>query len=182
MLIEICTNSVKKTRIKDMDKDLQKELREYAWKYFYLHAEQRLKTFHFFVILSTVMTGAVLTMAKDTNNVCYATPLAYMLAFLAFVFWKLDIRNKELIKHAESALKSLENHLDIQNNGGEPHIVKLFLHEEWKTNKKLRFPHTQLLKAHMSYSDCFNIVFALFGVGGFILGTVFAISACLISR
>lgn len=88
-----------------MDNELQKELREYAWNYFSLHAEQRLKTFHFFVILSTVITGAVLTIIKDFKNVEYAAPLAFLLPIFSFVFWKLDLRNKELIKHGENALK-----------------------------------------------------------------------------
>lgn len=160
-----------------MDKDLQKELRDYAWKYFSLHAEQRLKTFHFFVILSTVITGGILTIAKDVSNVGYAAPLAYLLSILAFVFWKLDLRNKELIKHGENALKTLEGLLNISNQNTEPHKLQLFVHEEWKTNKKIMFPKTPLLKAHLSYSDCFNIVFFSFGAGGFVLGCVLVVKA-----
>jgi hypothetical protein len=156
---------------------IKAELREYAWKYFSLHAEQRLKTFHFFVILSTLLTGAVLTIAKDTVHVGYASPLAYLLSVFSFVFWKLDIRNKELIRHGESALKNLENHFDFQNSGEQPQVIQLFSHEEWKTNMKLRFPKVLLISAHMSYSDCFNVIFSVFGIGGFILGTVLAIKS-----
>lgn len=160
-----------------MDKDSQNELRDYAWKYFSLHAEQRLKTFHFFVILSTVITGGILTIAKDIINVGYAAPLAYLLSILTFVFYKLDLRNKELIKHGENALKTLEEILNIPNTNTEPHILKLFINEEWKTNKKTRFPKASLLKSHLSYSDCFNIVFFSFGVGSFVLGCVFVVKA-----
>jgi hypothetical protein len=160
-----------------MDKDLQNALREYAWKYFSLHAEQRLKTFHFFVILSTVLTGAILTLAKDTVYVGYASPLAYLLAVFSFVFWKLDVRNKELIKHGENALKNLEDQLNIQATGQQPEPVLLFSHEEWSTNSKLRFPQVPLMSAHMSFSDCFNVIFSVFGIGGFVLGTVFVLNA-----
>lgn len=156
-----------------MDTELQKELREYAWKYFSLHAEQRLKTFHFFVILATVLVGAISTIAKELGNLGHAAPLAYLLATLAFVFWKLDRRNKELIKHGENALKALERQLNIGSEGDGPHVAQLFVHEEWTTNNKMRFPRSPLLSAHMSYSDCFNVVFFVFGFGGFVVGCVF---------
>lgn len=156
-----------------MDIELQKELREYAWKYFSLHAEQRLKTFHFFVILATVLVGAISTVAKELGHLGYAAPLAYLLATLAFVLWKLDQRNKELIKHGENALKALERQLNIGSKGDGPHVAQLFVHEEWKTNSTTRFPRSPLLTAHMSYSDCFNVVFFVFGFGGFVLGCVF---------
>jgi hypothetical protein len=68
-----------------MDTELQKELREYAWKYFSLHAEQRLKTFHFFVILATVLVGAISTIAKELGNLGHAAPLAYLLATLEYL-------------------------------------------------------------------------------------------------
>jgi len=124
-----------------------------------------------------VLTGAVLTIAKDTGHVGYASPLSYLMTVFAFVFWKIDERNKELIKHGEKALKSLEKHIKIQDDGQDPQVVQLFTHEEWKASRKPRFPKAPFLSAHMSYSDCFNVVFSIFGVGGFILGSILAIVA-----
>ncbi len=159
---------------------MQNDLREYAWKYFSLHVEQRLKTFHFFVILATVMTGAILTISKNLGNVGYAAPLAYILATLAFVFWKLDLRNRVLIKHGENALKAIENDLlDISCKEDEPHVVQLFTYEDWKTRNKMKFPEASLFKAHMSYSDCFNVVFSVFGFGGFVLGCLLVVFAVM---
>nr|VFK61479.1 MAG: hypothetical protein BECKUNK1418G_GA0071005_101743 [Candidatus Kentron sp. UNK]VFK69105.1 MAG: hypothetical protein BECKUNK1418H_GA0071006_101026 [Candidatus Kentron sp. UNK] len=160
----------------DMEKSLQNEFREYVWKYFSPHAEQRLKTFHFFVILSVVLTGAILTITKEAGNISYAAPLAYLLAFFAFIFWKLDVRNKELIKHGENALKNLETCFEILNHEKEQKVVRLFMDEERKTNIKPRFPKALLFSAHMSYSNCFNAVFCVFGVGGCILGTMFVLT------
>nr|VFJ44609.1 MAG: hypothetical protein BECKFW1821A_GA0114235_100742 [Candidatus Kentron sp. FW]VFJ54227.1 MAG: hypothetical protein BECKFW1821B_GA0114236_101733 [Candidatus Kentron sp. FW] len=145
-----------------IDQNLQNELREYAWKYFSFHAEQRLKTFHFFVILSAVLTGAIFTLITETGDTGYVAPLAYLLTIFSFVFWKLDIRNKELIKHGENVLKNLE-------------ALLMFVYEEWKINEKSKFPKMSLFSTHMSYSDCFNMVFCVFGVGGFILGTIFVL-------
>jgi hypothetical protein len=157
-----------------MDREEISEWREYAWKYFSLHAEQRLKTFHFFVVLSTVISGAILTIIKDMSNAAYAAPMCYLLSFLAFIFWKLDQRNRELIKHGESALQSLEK--DTMASVPEPASVHLFVSEEGKTNAKKRFPKAPLMSAHFSYTNCFNWVFFVFGVGGFFLGCFLLVS------
>ncbi len=155
-----------------MDKEGIKEQREYAWKYFSLHAEQ-LKTFHFFVVLSTVISGAILTIVKDVSNVSYATPMCYLLAFLAFIFWKLDQRNRGLIKHGESVLKEIEDNIEL--SGEKMKSVRLFTNEEVITYKKKHIPNTPLIHAHFSYTNCFNWVFFVFGVGGFIIGSLFLV-------
>jgi hypothetical protein len=41
-----------------MDEKRREELRDQAWKYFALHADQRLKAFNFYLILCTVIAGA----------------------------------------------------------------------------------------------------------------------------
>lgn len=160
-----------------MDKDLQKDYRDYAWKYFSLHADQRLKTFHFFVILATFTIGGILAITKDLSNIGYASPLAYLLSFLSFVFWKLDLRNKELVKYGEDALKALEDITNASNPDMKAEILNLFTYEEGKTKNTSRFPRSLLLKEHLSYSDCFNMVFLCFGVGGFVLGCLFTVKA-----
>lgn len=158
-----------------MDKTLQSEMREYAWQYFSLHSDQRLKTFNFYVILSTVIAGGMLTILKDSGNQLLASPLAFTIAFTSFIFWKLDIRNKQLIKHAEDALKYIEGHSGLGEGNGSPHVLTLFKHEEFKTNGLKRFPHSSLLHSHWSYSACFNAVFLVFGSMGFCSGLILVI-------
>lgn len=140
-----------------------KESREYAWNYFCIHAEQRLKTFNFFVVLSSVISGATLTITKDLSNYLYAAPMGFLLTFFAFIFWKLDVRNKELIKHGEQALRKIELYTK-ENNIGEI-SVNLFLNEEEYTSKK-----RENSNVYCSYSKCFNLVFLAFGLAGFLAG------------
>ena len=161
-----------KHRIK-MDKEELKEYREYAWKYFSLHAEQRLKTFHFFIVLSAIISGAILTIYKDIDNVSYVAPMLYLLSFLTFIFWKLDQRNKELIKRGESALKAIENNIELTDD--KMKTVCLFSSEATKTATKKRFPNVSIFKAHFSYTNCFNWVFFAFGMGSFVFGTLLLI-------
>lgn len=151
---------------------MDKENRDYAWKYFSLHADQRLKTFHFFVVLSALISGATLTIVKSADNIAYAIPMTYILSFLAFIFWKLDQRNRGLIKHAEDALKSIEKtYTDPENTNKRS--IKLFLEEETKTRKNKQ--SYSIIDMQLSYSNCFNSVFFVFGFIAFIFGTAILI-------
>lgn len=144
--------------------------REYIWKYFALHSEQRLKTFHFFVILSTVVSGATAAVIKGSTDVSFSSPLLFLLAFLAFVFWKLDRRNYELIQHAESVLKALEyaNLTEGDSDVGQ----FLFVSEQEKKDAHSNNRNGSLANVSFSYSDCFTLVFFVFGVCGFVLGVL----------
>jgi len=158
-----------------MDENIRKELRDHAWSYFVLHAEQRLKTFHFYLILATLIAGGIVALAKETKGEnCFkgAAVIAFLLPFFSFIFWKLDQRNKQLIKHGEEALKLIEIESKLNDNGEEPHRLKLFLHEEYVTAKRPRLPYWPPWRAHFSYSTCFNAVFLVFAVSGFISGIV----------
>ncbi|TVZ41364.1 hypothetical protein P886_0709 [Alteromonadaceae bacterium 2753L.S.0a.02] len=144
--------------------------RDYAWKYFELHAEQRIKTFHFYVLIATFVTGASFAYLKNSNIDAFVSPTFYLLTLFSFVFWKLDQRNKDLIAIGEDALKKIESRLNSIENSQDR--IHLFLLEEKKTKEKKRFPSAPIIEAHLSYSDCFKLVFLSFGTLGFICGTI----------
>lgn len=155
-----------------MDKELLSEMREYAWKYFSLHADQRMKSFNFYIIMSTVTIGGMLTVIKESINILYALPVALLFTFISFIFWKLDIRNKQFIINSENALKYIEEHYGLECSDGIPHILNIFQYEEHMTKKLKRFPKVQPFKAHFSYSTCFNAVFIVFGISGLLSGFI----------
>jgi hypothetical protein len=157
----------------NMDTEQLSQLRRYAWGYFSVHADQLLKTFNFYAVLSTAIVAGILAIAKDATNPAVAAPLAFLLSFLSFIFWKLDQRNRQLIKHGENALKHLEREIEPSTDPSAPHILQIFRYEENATNALSRFPKTWwLTRAHFSYSTCFNSVFFVFGFGGAIVGCV----------
>jgi hypothetical protein len=107
--------------------DSHELLRQYIWNYFQVHASQRLTTFNFYILISTVIsTGFLIVIA---NMPIFALVLSIMLISLSFVFWKLDIRNKQLIRTAESGLKYLESKDNINEKSDEPHILNIFRYE-----------------------------------------------------
>lgn len=91
-----------------MDKDEIKEMRDYAWKYFSLHADQRIKTFNFYLVLATFAVGGMLTIVNVAGHAWVVALISFILAFLSWIFYNLDCRNKQLVKHGEDALKRLE--------------------------------------------------------------------------
>ena len=154
-----------------MEEELRKELREYAWAYFDRHAEQRLKTFNFYLILcGAIVAGLFSRKPDDLPN---AWPLPFLFSVLSFIFWKLDVRNCDLTKHSEEALKLLEDELPLRDESeGVPHRCKLFRREEIESSRLKRFPAAPLKTAYFSYSTSFLWIFKLFGYGGIVLGII----------
>lgn len=120
--------------------------REYAWNYFNFHADQRLKTFNFFIIITTIFLGGIFPVLT-IKNYNYLILIGLPISFFSYIFWKLDIRNKELISVAESELKKLE----------ESNTSKLFIKE---------YNYTKDKKKHFSFTDSFNLVFLTYGFIG----------------
>jgi hypothetical protein len=151
-------------------------LRKQAWDYFCVHAAQRLTTFKYYIVISSVITtGMFASFQRGYQITGTGLFLGFVLVMFSFTFSKLDKRNRELIDVAESALKVFESATKLESAVGGPHPAKVFSREEYLTADKranLRF-HT--LRRHFTYGDCFRIVFLLFGLSGFggmALGTI----------
>ncbi len=52
-----------------------------------------------------------------------AVVVGLVLSLLSFIFWKLDERNKLMIKNAEGGLKYLEHQAGIQEDSDMAHIL-----------------------------------------------------------
>jgi hypothetical protein len=150
-----------------------KDARTYAWSYFALHADQRMKLFNFFLLLSGLILGAfppVRNMAPTSKLVGF---FPAFLVLAAFIFWRLDERTRFLIKNAEAALKLLDKHWSIQlSDDKTPHFVRLFDRDEYLTaDMKSKWWVKCLIP--VSYTDNFRLVFLMVGcVGTFLAAWV----------
>lgn len=151
-----------------------KDQRQYVWNYFQLHASQRLITFNFYIVISTAIAAGYAVALRANGIPVLAILLGFTISLLSFVFWKLDMRNKLLIKNAEEALKYLEALAGTPGDKNKSNILKIFTYEEGQSNKMKMTKSFWPWNNHYSYSKCFNIVFAVFGVLG-LLGTVYGI-------
>mgnify|MGYP001161995525 CR=1 FL=1 len=139
--------------------------REYAWNYFSLHADQRLRAFHFYITLSTALIGSFLLLLRYGQGHKWLAILGMLLFFFSFVFAKLDRRTRDMIQHAEDALKFLDSKHDLPDQDGKAHPLKLFHCDDEHTARAAPFP---LVVGYFSYSRCFRWVFNVFGVTGII--------------
>ncbi|WP_054033150.1 hypothetical protein [Desulfatitalea tepidiphila] len=146
-----------------MDDKERDQIRDHAWKYFQLHADQRIKTFNFYLILCALISGALTAILKDASDIRVGIPLALLLPFLSFIFWKLDLRNKQLIGHGEQALKHIENLFEVDDEADKPHLLKIFNCEDHVTKGLKRST------PFFTYSTCFHLVFLTFGLSGVVL-------------
>jgi hypothetical protein len=151
----------------------QKDLRDYAWNYFQLHANQRLAAFNFYIALSTVVsTGLFASFHKDFGAPSLTIILGSLLIGLSFVFWRLDGRNKELLHHAEEALKAFE--ASIAEDSVTSTEAKVFTNEAKATTEiKARRKGLRKLNPY-TVSNCFRTVFGLFTLIG-VFGVVAAV-------
>ena len=153
--------------------DIQLEdVKNYAWGYFKIHAQQRLTTFNFYITLATLIgTGLFVSLADDYKNNLISALLSINLILFSFVFWKLDVRNRQLINNAEEALKVIEGvYLEL-----DPRFIGINLFKNDDVCANNNKPNNIFYRANYSYSDCFNFLYVMFAVTG-ALGLV--ISMC----
>jgi hypothetical protein len=121
---------------------------EYAWRYFELHANQRISLFRNFVFILTVYITGIGFLVVKFHDSSYIEEIAAIVLSLTFIlvtiiFWLLDARNRHLVHIGEDSLKEYEN----SSAGNAEH--KLFIQENKRSFCGLK--HTY----------CFRILFGI---------------------
>lgn len=152
------------------------ELRKQAWDFFQMQASQRLTTFNFYIAISSVLsTGLAASFRPDINIPHLSEVLGLLLVVFSFVFFKLDERNRDLIKGAEDTLKYFESKANIDMTASDiPHVARRFTREEYDTKAKKNQRSWRFWRNNYSYSECFRMVFLSFGGTG-LIGTVYSL-------
>jgi hypothetical protein len=142
-------------------------IREHAWKYFEIHANQRIVIFNYFLVVSgATAAGLATTLQGSSRFASLGVVLGCLLVLVAFVFWKLDQRVSFLIKRAESALSEAESPFPLS-------AAHLFMREPEAT--KFATENGSWWSRHWTYGKSFRFVFgamAVFGVAGAVLSAL----------
>ena len=78
---------------------------DHAWRYFALHAQQRVSVFNFFIVLSGILaTGIGAGLQAGEHMAPVVAILGALLALFSVVFYRMDQRGAELVKLAEAAI------------------------------------------------------------------------------
>lgn len=80
---------------------------DYGWKWFELHAKQRMQLFGFFVIATGILINGFVN-AVDGAMYGMAVAVAGVGAVLSLGFFCLDLRSRELTRHGEDVLEAVE--------------------------------------------------------------------------
>jgi hypothetical protein len=104
-----------------------KIIHEYGWNWFSHHATQRMTVFRFFFLLmGGLSVGFYQTLPKSPTIAFVFSVLAFLFSIL---FWRLDLRTRELIRIGEDLLKESETEFnkiaDLKVGIIELHPVRL---------------------------------------------------------
>src|SRR5262245_1343833 len=88
-----------------MTADLGKEEQQYLWEHFKLNADQRLKAFNFFVVLSVFAIGGVIAAIEKPRMLLL---IGVFIFLIAFVFTLMDQRSKSLLDLSMPGLREYE--------------------------------------------------------------------------
>jgi len=69
----------------------------FLWEHFKLHADQRMKAFNFFVILSIFANGGAFTAIEKQLTPSFIVILGVFIVSLSCIFWIVDSRSHALI-------------------------------------------------------------------------------------
>lgn len=83
---------------------------QYAWNWFQYHAGQRMLVFRFFLVLTGALAAGCFAFLQKQNYDLLLVLAILTIAF-CFLFWRLDCRNRTLVKIAETYLKDEEEWL-----------------------------------------------------------------------
>ena len=152
-----------------MTPDERKDARVYAWGYFALHADQRMKLFNFFLILSGLILGAFPAVRGVAASAKVVALLPLLLVLTAFIFWRLEERTRRLVKNAEDALRFLDEQWPVEALADKtPHYLRLVERDDYLMEALKKRWWARLL-VPVSYADSFRIAYLMIGGVGVVL-------------
>ena len=128
---------------------------DHAWRYFALHAQQRMSVFNFFVVLSGILATGIAASLQGGRPTPVTAILGALLALFSFVFQRLDRRGAEFVKLAEDALVAGEAQC-------MPNYARVFATE-----------YADTPAGAWTFGRSFRLIFAVMAVAG--------LAACLFS-
>lgn len=145
----------------------EKEALDIAWKYFQQHAQQRVSYFNFFVLFSSIMTtGLIATLGPQFDLHLLGTGIGCMEVLIAFVFIKIDDRNKYLTKIGEDALKALEELYVLPEDVDRKRVVVFNKEVEQTASLKKAKKWHGAVTGQISHSKSFRIIYIGFAIAG----------------
>ena len=108
----------------DPPKDPHEAVLTHAWAWFAMHAQQRMQTVNFFLVVEGVLLSAVGVTAKE-QLYGYQFAAGLLIVLMAVLFWAVDLRVRNLVRVGKAALQAEQAHLATQSSITAIELVKL---------------------------------------------------------
>lgn len=137
--------------------ETHKSVQKMAWNYFQLLAQQRVTHFNLFIVFIGAISATFATQInRDLRGNIIALVLSGIEVFLCFIFHKIDLRNKFMIKHTEKVIIRIEECF-------EDNIPKLFKEEDEATADIRESDKEKLWCCRqLSTSQLYNLFYGVF--------------------
>lgn len=130
-----------------------KLLRDHAWDWFAYHADQRMTALRFFLLLQGVLAVGFYQ-TWNSNHYELSIVFAGLSGAFSVLFWRLDLRTRELIKVGEDLLSQAEQKIS-EVASSEVSILK-------QVDAKSSIHATKFMPTYFySYGQIFSAIFCL---------------------
>lgn len=117
-----------------MTRLITEEERDHLWDHFKFNADQRIKAFNFFVILSVFVNGGLFNAYDKNLGPLITGGIGLFIIILALIFFLIDTRSRELTELSIPGLKQYEN-----QEQGAPEICSIFNTDYEKRGSLVRY-------------------------------------------
>ncbi|MCK7596609.1 hypothetical protein M0G74_04895 [Microbulbifer sp. CAU 1566] len=87
---------------------------QYLYEHYRFNADQRLKAFNFFVVLSMFADGGVFTAVEKDFHPLILVLLGGFVVIVSGVFWLMDMRSRQLLNLTVPGLRAMEQGLSAE--------------------------------------------------------------------
>ncbi len=113
-----------------------------TWQHFTTHAGQRIQYINFYTVFIAALFTLVIA-CIEKGLFLEGGFAAIFIVVLTIVFWQLDSRNRDLVKHSEHVLKIFEDRFTFSKNENYLQKIKLISNDS-KTKRSFILTHTKV--------------------------------------
>lgn len=125
----------------------EKDFINNLWKYFELHANQRMQLMNFYIVIESLfLTGLVTMLNSKEDLLIFELGVCIAMIFFSWIFSQFDLRTRNMIHCCEDAIKHVEE--KYVNDKGYDKEIMIFSVEE-KIRKDSTY--TRLMKLEFMF-------------------------------
>ena len=133
----------------------RKDAADQLWKFFEVHASQRMSHFRFFIIMISIFFAGIGVLSKEDGNHLLLILLSTFFLITTFVFQSLDKRTRELLKLSENYLIEYQAYLSGVLNTPNVKMIEL-------SNKSTTLSYTKSFRVMYVSSYALGIIMLIY--------------------